>query len=355
MHIAMICPHYGYINRGTENTTKQISKRLKHNVRIFSLSNLKGPRKDYGIGKFSDEVLEKTMLGGFTRKYFGFNPNLEDFLFAQKVHNIIKNNIKEYDMLWSNGEFWSAKSVTDLGKKYNKPTLLFFGGGISEMMYQEAKLLPDIFVVLTPEMKKWVKKAVPQCNVKCIPCGVDLEKFKPYKKFKKYSHPIVVSTSAFIKDKRIDLIVDAMKELGRGTLFTTNDGPLKEEIVDYAYKKLKGRYKHFGILDYKLLPLFYGRANVSVVASSNEPFGMSIIESMACNTPVVVQEDTTRLWMVGNGGVVVKDITKIKSLAGAIDFAWKHRFRKAPRKMAERFSWDNSAKLYEEAINELHN
>jgi len=353
MNIAMVCPHYGYIKRGTENTTAQISKRLNHNVRIISLSTLPGLRKDRGLGKLSDSFFEKTLLGGFSRRWLGFNPNIEDISFAKKAYNKIKWNIDEYDLLWSNGEYWCAKAITKLGKKYNKPTVLFFGGGISEMMYKEAKLLPDLFVVLTPEMEKQIKKYVPKCNVKCIPCGADLEKFKPTKKFKKYSHPIVVSTAAMIKDKRIKLIVDAMDELGKGTLFTTNTGPLEKEIVSYANKKLGKRYHHFGVIDYNKLPLFYGRANVMVLASDHEPFGMTIIESMACNTPVVVQRDRTRVWMIGNGGVVVKDITKKESLVGAIELAYKHRFRNAPRKMAERFSWDNIAKQYEESINEL--
>jgi len=362
MNIAMLCPYYGNIERGTENTTRQISKRLNHNVDIFS-TGLAGKivisslTKEKSLGKLSNTFFDNSMLGGFFRKYIGFNPNLEDISFHLRTEKILESLINNYDLLWSNGEYWCANLVTYLGKKYNKPTLLFFGGGKSQMMLEEAKMLPSLFVVLTPEMEAWVKKKVPKCNVKCIPCGADLEMFNPKKQkvIGEFEHPIVLSSSALIKSKRVNLIVDAMKKLEEGTLIVTNDGPLKNTIVKMGYDKLGERFHYMGKVDYTSLPLLYNKADVMVLASENEPFGMTIIESMACNTPVVVQEDPTRLWMIGNGGVVVKDCSKIESLAGAIELAYKRDFKNNPRKQAKRFDWNNIAKQYEESINELYN
>ena len=360
MRIAMLCPHYGIIERGTENTTRQISKRLKHKVDIFSVGYkgdiiINSLRKDKGLGKISNMLFDNSMLGGFFRKYIGFNPNIEDITFTLKTQGMLESLIDSYDLLWSNGEYWCADLVTYLGKKYKKPTVLFFGGGKSQMMLEEAKMLPSLFVVLTPEMETWVKKKVPECNVKCIPCGADLKMFKPIKKIDGIEHPIVISTAALVKGKRIELIIDAMEKLGKGNLYVTSDGPLRHKIMVYGYKKLRTRFHYLGKVDYDTLPGYYSMADFMVLASKNEPFGMTIIESMACNTPVIVQSDKTRRWMVGEGGIRLKDITDIDSLARAIDMGTKLDWKNKPREQAINFDWDNIAKQYEKSIKEIVN
>ena len=362
MKIAILCPHYGIIERGTENTTRQISKRLKHDVDIYSLSHkgniiINGLRKDKGLGKLSNMFFDNSMLGGFFRKYVGFNPNIEDIAFLLRVQRMLESLINSYDLLWSNGEYWCADLITYLGKKYKKPTILFFGGGISQMMVEEAKMLPSLFVVLTPEMEAWVKKKVPKCNVKCIPCGADLKKFKPKIKpmVGKFEHPIVLSCSALIKSKRINLIIDAMEKLGKGSLIVTNTGPLEKQILSYGLKKLGNNFHCIKELAYDDMPMIYNTADVMVLASKNEPFGMTIIESMACNTPVIVQDDSTREWMIEDGGILMEDITTTTMLAAVIDSLIHSNFGNKPREQALKFSWDKIAKQYEEAIREITN
>jgi len=362
MRIAMLCPYYGSIERGTENTTRQISKRLKHDVDIFSASHggkivVSSLTKNKGLGRISNAFFDNSMLGGFFRKYVGFNPNLEDISFYLKAERMLESLVSEYDLLWSNGEFWCANLITHLGKKYKKPTLLFFGGGKSQMMLEEAKMLPSLFVVLTPEMETWVRLKVPKCNVKCIPCGADLKMFNPKVKpiLGSFEHPIVLSSSALIKSKRINLIIDAMEKLGKGSLIVTNKGPLEKQIISYGLKKLGKNFHYLKELNYTDMPMIYNTADVMVLASENEPFGMTIIESMACNTPVIAQRDKTREWIVGDGGLLLKDITNIDVLADVIDYSIHTTFRNMPRKQAKKFDWDKIVKQYEGAIGELKN
>ncbi|EMR74114.1 glycosyltransferase [Thermoplasmatales archaeon SCGC AB-539-N05] len=360
MRIAMICPHYGYIYRGTENTTYQVSKRLKYDVDIFGLgykSNIivSGLRKDRGLGKLSNSFAEKTMFGGLLRRYVGLTPHIEDISFNLKLKPILEKSINSYDLLWSNGEYWCAKTITKLGRKHRKSTLLFFGGGISKMMLDEALMLPDLFIVLTPEMEKWIRIKVTDCNVKCIPCGVDLDMFNSDEMGNptSYKHPIVISTSALVRSKRIDLIIKAMYKLGKGTLLVTSDGPDRDRIVKLGEKLIGKRFIYLGKVKYKNLPSFYRQADVMILASENEPFGMVILEAMACNTPAIVQKDPTRKWMVNGGGLLLEDITDIDDLVGAIEQACATDWKDKPRKQAEKFSWDKTVEGYEKIIGEL--
>ena len=361
MHFAVVCPHHGYINRGTENMTDDINKVLNkrgHKTRVFSVFDCKRVlRKDCGIGKVSDLFFEKSMFGGFSRKYIGFNPNIEDISFSLGIELFLSALAPEFDLLWSNGEYWCANLINALGKKHNKPTLIFFGGGISQMMLEEAKMLPSIFVVLAPEMEKWVKKKVPKCNVKCIPSGVDLKLFKKSNKIplglRHFGRPIVISTAALIKSKRVDLTIRAMHELGKGTLIMTGDGPLKNEIVSLGKKLLGNRFQYLGIVPFEHLPSLYSFADVMVLASDNEPYGAVLFEAMGCGTPVITQKDKTREWMVGSGGMLVDDCSNIKDLATAIAIVAKNKEEYKTREQAEKFSWEKTVDGYEKAINEV--
>jgi len=357
MKFCVICPHYEYIHRGTENMTRDINKILKkhgHETKVISIGTTNTLRKDKGLGKFSSTLEQKTQVGGFLRKYLGITSNIEDIVFTWKAYPIIETLSDDYDLLWSNGEFWCANMLTKLKRKKNKPILIFFGGGISKMMQKEAEMLPDIFVVLTPTMEEWVKKRVPKCNVKCIPSGVDLKLFNKTKPlFKdKFEHPIVVSTSALIEGKRVDMIVDAMHKLGKGTLFVTSNGPLRDKIVAKGEQLMGDRFKYLGVIPFEDLPKLYSMADVFVLGSRNEAYGAVIFEAMACGCPVVAQYDKTRKWMIGDKGVLVPPNKGLQSWASAIELAWKKNIKNT-REQAEKFSWEKTVEGYENAIKEV--
>ena len=204
----MICPHYGYIKRGTEVMTEYsstIMRKRGYSVDVLSMGiNVNGLRIDKGLGKLSYKVTELSFLTGFCRKYLGFSPSIETISFALSLETFLKKN--QYDFLWTNGDCWD----NIVCKKTGIPYLSFFGGGISKMMQKESELLPDVFVVLTPQMLAWIKSKVPDCHSVYIPNGVDLELFKPKKLniFSNYEPPIVLSTSALVETKRIDLIIN---------------------------------------------------------------------------------------------------------------------------------------------------
>jgi len=365
MRFAVICPHHGYVNRGTENMTDDINKVLVsrgHSYRLFTKNDEFYRRykviKTNGIGKLSDAFFEKTMIGGFTRKYLGFNPNLEDIVFRINTKILLDTLADNFDLLWTNGEFWCADMVKKISKKHNIPSLVFFGGGISKMMLVEAKMKPDIFVVLSPVFKEWLNKKVPDCNVKCIPSGVDINLFKktePLFDPNKYEKPIVCSTSALINGKRVKLIIDAMKVLGKGTLFVTNDGPLRETIVEYGKRVLGDRFHYLGTLPFEDLPRLYSMSDVFVLASDNEPWGAVLFEAMACGCNIVTLRDRTREFMVEDAGVLLPrdDKFPVSGFALGISNAYKTRNEKKLRKQAEKFSWEKTVDGYLSAIGEV--
>ena len=362
MKIAYISPHYGYIFRGNERGTADQVRYLRargHEVDIFGLGEssdvvINSMRKDKGVGKLSAAFADNLPVRGFMCKYLGYSPNIEDVAFSLRVEKDLERMIamRDYDILWSMGEIWSNILCNKIRKKHGIPYVSFFGGGMSAMMLQIAKLYPNVYAVMTPEMTEYVKKNVPKCNVFTTVGGIDLNFFNPdgCKKGIDYNlleRPIVVSSAAFIESKRLHLIIKAMHKLGHGTLIMTSDGPLKDKICALGKKLLGDRFIYFGVIPFESMPALYRTADMYVSSSRNEPYGRSLLECMGCNTPVVAEKDRTRKWTVDKGGVLVDDCSNIDDLAKAInavycDIPWRNK----PRRQAEKFSWDRTIDDY---------
>jgi len=357
MKFAVISPHYGYINRGVEITVRELVKRFRkkgHKVDIIGLGSqsdikIKGLMKSKGIGKISDQFAEKTMFGGFMRHYIGLTPHTEDLVFSLKMYDKLNGG---YDFIWSEGEIWEAIACNKFRKETGTPYIVSFNGPTGAMMKKEAQLLSDVFIVLTPEMKEWVQKEVPKCNVVQITHGVDTDFFNPYVKplfdINKYEHPIIASTSALVKGKNIDLIIKAMKD--RGSLFVTSDGPIKNRIVKMGKEIMGDRFHYLGVIPFEDLPKLYTASDALILATKNEPYGTVLLEAMACNIPVITRRDKTREWMVGEGGVLLEDFDELKKIVRDIHWRdWQNR----PREQAVEFDWSRTVKEYEQVMKSI--
>ena len=93
------------------------------------------------------------------------------------------------------------------------------------------------------------------------------------------------------------------------------------------------------------MPAVYNAADVLVLPSYEEPFGMVLLEAMACNKPVVTQDDAVRRWLVAGAGLLV-ECTDIAALAAALRAAAGRDWGEAPRRRALQFDWELVAAEY---------
>lgn len=73
-------------------------------------------------------------------------------------------------------------------------------------------------------------------------------------------------------------------------LLLVGDGELKVEIEDYIYTNQLQGVICTGFINQAILPEYYRLADVFVLASSSETWGLSVNEAMACGLPVVVSD-----------------------------------------------------------------
>ena len=156
----------------------------------------------------------------------------------------------------------------------------------------------------------------PASNIRIIPLGVDLELFKPGDRNtarRALNMPlnasIVLFVGRFAELKNLDHLVQAMAYLRRHhperqLILVGGDGPQSKEtrvLMDLSQTlALQGKVHFLGRVDHEALPQYYQAANILAQPSEYESFGLVVLESLACGTPVAAPD-------VGIVGSIVQD------------------------------------------------
>src|SRR6185503_1414100 len=126
------------------------------------------------------------------------------------------------------------------------------------------------------------------CPIEVIHNFVDTERFAPRAGGAK-GPPLAVHVSNFRPVKRVPWLIEAFARATAGTkaeLLLVGDGPTRSESCETARRLGLGtRVRFLGERD--ALPELLSPADVFLLASSEESFGLSALEAMSCGVPVV--------------------------------------------------------------------
>lgn len=178
--------------------------------------------------------------------------------------------------------------------------------------YKKQRFLLDIAVkfvlnnsrlvfCLSSDMVDRVEKLT-KTNIKLVPQSVDTSIFYPREttaiKAKlgiQSDGPIVLTLARLVKRKSIETALRAVVKVIRSfpelTYIVVGEGPDKERLQQITQDLGISKNVLFaGRISDDDLPACYSLADVFVLSSLHEAFGIVILESMACGTPVVVSE-----------------------------------------------------------------
>jgi glycogen synthase len=203
---------------------------------------------------------------------------------------------------------------------------------------------------------------LPPDKVDIIPNGIDTDSFRRSVKVdlfkRKYVPPgdkLVFFVGRLVYEKGVQTVIEAMplvlEKVPGVTFVVAGTGPhlnqLKSMTRDLG---LEEKVRFTGHVDFDDLCAFYNCADLTVVPSLYEPFGMVVLESMAVDTPtivadtgglkeIVVHEETGLKFEPGNPGSLALAMLRVLT-----DSRLSSRLTADARSyMGDRYSWDRIA------------
>lgn len=239
----------------------------------------------------------------------------------------------------------------------------------STRMAAEREILEraNCIVATSPQEKEYLHQLVSaQGHIEVIPCGTDIDNFRVIPKEEARAklgfaanEKIVLYVGRFDPRKGIETMVRAGGELSAKTKEKVRlviaggsdaeraDAGERERIERIVQEVgLTEQTLFTGRIGHELLPLYYTAADVCVIPSHYEPFGLVAIEAMACGTPVVasnvgglkftvVPEETGLLVPPQDTTAFAEAIDRILT-----DELWAKKLRRqASVRVRQNFSW----------------
>jgi glycosyltransferase involved in cell wall biosynthesis len=220
-----------------------------------------------------------------------------------------------------------------------------------------ARQRPDRVVAFTEAARRMIAEREPRALITVIPHGVDLDVFRRFRPDAApvaldLERPIVLCAGAVDAHKRMDLAVEAVARLGRGSLVVLGEGPEAAAVERLAAERLGPRRFLRRSVPRAEMPGWYAAADCFTLPSRTESFGLTYLEAMACGLPCVAPDDAVRREVIGDGGLCC-DVTDPDAYTAALAAALARDWGEIPRRRAERFPVTATVDAYAELLREL--
>jgi glycosyltransferase involved in cell wall biosynthesis len=222
-------------------------------------------------------------------------------------------------------------------------------------------------VATSPQEQETLRSLVSTSGqIEVIPCGTDTDNFRLTSKahartqLKLGTHEkVILYVGRFDQRKGIETLVRAfalLKEKNLQNLKLVIVGGSSANMPDGdERKRIEKIVNDLGLTDYTvfagrighdILPLYYTAADVCVIPSYYEPFGLVAIEAMACGVPVVASNvGGLKFTIIPEETGLLVEPKDVEAFANGIhrilfDELWARKMRKqASANVNQRFSW----------------
>lgn len=376
MRISIVVPFFTPFIRGNEFGLAQSLTELGHDVTILT-STAKAPREEMvGAGEHNFYSHD------FKVKYLPTILNIgENPITLSAFARILKN---DYDVVLLQEDYPIICHLAYFAAKIR---------GIPTILSTERTYCPEDFTkkiplkILDKTINKIIRNGVDVMTVHCtaakefmikelgvkreikvIPVGVDTKLFRPMKSKEQHltSGELKILTVARLhKYKGLNYLIEAMKavhkEIPDARLYILGKGPEERSLI-----KLVESLALDGVVEFIKTPIpnhqmpeLYAECDIYVQPSIIEPFGIAVLEAMACGKPVIGTKVGGMMDTIADGetGFLVNPKDS-KALAERIITLNDEKLRKklgknARERAVEHFDWKKIGLEYQRLLNSI--
>lgn len=183
---------------------------------------------------------------------------------------------------------------------------------------------------------------------------LDENKIKPVLEKYQINSPYILSLATLEPRKNIPFLIDAFKKLLQENpgmdlkLVLTGAKAWGSDEIVHRIRPFEEHILITGFIDDKDLASLYSGALAFVYPSLYEGFGLPPLESMRCNTPVIVSDRSSLPEVVGDAGLYV-DPTNVQDMTNQLkklvqDPILREKLREKAHIQVAKFTWEKNAK-----------
>jgi phosphatidylinositol alpha-1,6-mannosyltransferase len=224
---------------------------------------------------------------------------------------------------------------------------------LNKYIWKKAKAV----IALSKGLKTTALMSAPKQNISVIPNGVETELFKPNSDGRQSDEKLrLITVSRLINRKGIDHILLALSELRDNdiTLLVVGTGSYETYLKKMCHDLgLDGAVTFYGYCPRESLPELYNKADVFILPSLAESFGIVFAEAMSCALPIIggMTGGVPELVKKENGILVEPgNVERIKMAILVMKTNSEKRIKMGERnriKMVKQYSWFTIAEQYQ--------
>ena len=365
--VVMLGPYLyemGGVTMHIKKITKYLSFREDIEMHLITIGNKNEKTK---IGNLNIHMIKKSLPYPFSI------PSLVLFL----KHKIIEVNP---DIVHAQGSFAPYSTAAALVRnKY--PTLLTMHGILAkELKFHKGINFIFILFIHKPNERYVVSKIsniiavslhvknvisdMTQSQIYVIQNGIDFEDIHNVQPHKSIEYPSILFVGGLSKVKGIDTLLNAVpiirKKILNLCVYIAGSGPEENKLKELVKElNIEENVNFLGYISENEKYSYYKSADVCVFPSRYEPFGIVLLEAMACGKPVVASNVGGIPFVVEEGKTgLLFESGNVEDLADKIMTILKNeelreKMGEAGRERAKEFTWDKIAERTVEVYKEI--
>jgi glycosyltransferase involved in cell wall biosynthesis len=308
LKIAQVCPRYSPFIGGVETHVREISKRLVNSgyyVEVLTTDSSKNlPKEEY-------------IDGVKVKRFTGWSPS-ESYHFSSSLNSYLKKNSEQFDVVHAHAyaAFPSLYAARAKGKNNFVFTPHYHGTGhtfFRSLLHVPYKVFgksifekADKIICVSNYERNLVLQQfkLDEEKVVYIPNGVNLKEFEGLVKNSK-SNRSILYVGRLEKYKGIQFVIEILPFIDNLIFEIVGKGPYKDNLVELAKRlDVLDRVNFYQDLPRVVLLQKYVDADILVLLSEHEAYGLSVAEALTARTPCIVANTSALEEWIGDESCV---------------------------------------------------